>query len=42
MKEKKYLPARGAVNFPVCKFMAPPTFNRSISNGWRYLSDCNY
>ena len=33
-KEKKYLPVRGAVNFPVCKFMAPPTlFNRSISNG---------
>jgi hypothetical protein len=34
IRRKKYLPVRGAVNFPVCKFMAPPTFfNRSISNG---------
>jgi hypothetical protein len=30
--EKKYLPFRGAVNLPVSKFMAPPTFSRAVSN----------
>jgi hypothetical protein len=31
--EKKYVPVRGAVNFPDCKSMAPPTLSISTSNG---------
>jgi hypothetical protein len=32
-REKKYVPVRVAVNFPVCKSMAPPTLSISTSNG---------
>jgi hypothetical protein len=31
--EKKYWPGRGAVKIQVVSFMAPPTFNSTISNG---------
>jgi hypothetical protein len=37
VKEKKYLPAAGAVNLPDVKFMAPPTFSSSTSNGMGIL-----
>jgi hypothetical protein len=33
MKEKKYFPVTGAVNFPEGKFMAPPVLSTSTSNG---------
>jgi hypothetical protein len=33
VNEKKYIPGRGAVNFPVCKFMAFPSFTTANWNG---------
>ncbi len=39
--EKKYFPLRGAVNLPVCKFMAPPTFSRAVSNFMGTLDTLN-